>query len=201
MRVAEAVVITVLRHGECEGRNAVFRGRTDDPLSEKGWAQMRAVGARLPSFDSIHSSPLIRCRAFAAEFAAVRGLPLAIEPGFRERDFGAWECLSADEVAARFPTHGDPRQNPYDNRPEGGEAYADFRTRIESAWAAWTATLAPGPHLLVAHAGVMRVLLVHLLGLPAENLYRLNLPNAGYFSVSLLAGHAPVLLALNGCAD
>ena len=201
MTIDGAIVITVLRHGECAGRNAVFRGRTDDPLSAKGWAQMRGVAAHLPPFDSISSSPLLRCREFSAEFAAARGLPLRVEEGFRERDFGAWECLSADEVAARFPIHGDPRQNPYANAPEGGEAYADFRARVEQVWLEWTARLAPGQHLLVAHAGIMRALLVYLLGLPPENLYRLNLPNAGHFTVSLLAGHAPVLLALNGCAD
>ncbi len=195
-----AVVVTVLRHGECEGRNAVFRGRTDDPLSAKGWAQMRKVAMHLPLFDSISSSPLRRCREFAAEFSAARGQSLQVEEGFRERDFGTWECLTADEVAVRFPTHGDPRQNSYDNAPEGGEAYADFRLRVETVWAEWTARLAPGQHLLVAHAGIMRALLVHLLGLPSQNLYRLNLPNAGHFSVSLLPGHAPVLLALNGCA-
>ena len=197
MKIPGAIVITVLRHGECVGRNAVFRGRTDDPLSEKGWAQMRAAGAHLPPFDSISSSPLLRCRAFAAEFAAARGLPLHIEDGFRERDFGAWESLSADEVAARFPTHGDPRLDPYGNAPEGGEAYPDFRARVEAVWAEWTARLVPGQHLLIAHAGIMRALLVQLLGLPPENLYRLSLPNAGHFTVSLLPGHAPVLLALN----
>lgn len=199
MTIDGAIVITVLRHGECEGRNAVFRGRTDDPLSAKGWEQMRGVGAHLPPFDSISTSPLRRCREFAAEFAAARGLPLRVEEGFRERDFGAWECLSADEVAARFPTQGDPRKNPYGNAPEGGEAYTDFCVRVEAVWAAWTSQLAPGSHLLVAHAGIMRALLVHLLGLPPQNLYRFNLPNAGHFTVSLLPGHAPVLLALNGC--
>ncbi len=201
MKIDGAIVVTVLRHGECEGRNAVFRGRTDDPLSARGWAQMRGVGAHLPPFDSMSSSPLRRCREFAAEFAAARDLPLHVEHGFRERDFGAWECLTADEVATRFPTQGDPRQNPYDNAPEGGESYPDFRVRVESIWTEWTARLASGHHLLVTHAGIMRALLVHLLGLPPKNLYRLNLPNAGHFTVSLLAGEAPVLLSLNGCAD
>jgi len=200
-----AIVVTVLRHGACEGRNAVFRGRTDDPLSATGWAQMQAVAAQFPEFASVGSSPLLRCRAFAADFAAAHGLPLQVEDGFRERDFGAWECLTAAEVAMRFPVHGDPRQNPYDNIPEGGESYPEFRARVESAWASYTGRLAPGAHLLVAHAGVMRVLLVHLLGLPPQNLYRLNLPNAGHFTVSLLAGEAPVLLALNmalnGCVN
>ncbi len=200
MMIEGAVVVTVLRHGECEGRNAVFRGRTDDPLSAKGWAQMREAVTHLPPLDSISSSPLQRCRAFSAEFAASRSLPLQVENGFRERDFGTWEGLSAAEVAARFPTQGDPRQNPYDNAPEGGEAYPDFRVRVETVWAEWTARLGPGHHLLVAHAGIMRALLVYLLGLPPQHLYRLNLPNAGHFTVSLLAGHAPVLLSLNGCA-
>lgn len=198
MAIDGAVVVTVLRHGVCEGRNHVFRGVTDDPLSAEGWAQMRAV--RLGAFESVTTSPLQRCAAFATEFAAQRGLPLQVEAGFRERDFGAWEGLTADEVATRFPTHGDPRQNPYDNAPEGGEAYPLFRARVETVWALFSAQLSPGSHLLVAHAGIMRALLVHLLGLPAENLYRLNLPNAGHFTVSLLAGHAPVLLALNGHA-
>lgn len=201
MAIDGAVVVTVLRHGVCEGRNHVFRGVTDDPLSAEGWAQMRAVAVRLGAFLSVTTSPLLRCHSFATECAVQRGLPLAVVDGFRERDFGAWECLTADEVAAHFPTHGDPRQNPYDNAPQGGEAYPVFRARVEAVWAAWAAQLSPGSHLLVAHAGIMRALLVHLLGLPAENLYRLSLPNAGHFTVSLLAGHAPVLLALNGALD
>jgi alpha-ribazole phosphatase/probable phosphoglycerate mutase len=36
--------LDLLRHGESVGGRK-YRGQTDDPLSEKGWAQMRDVVA------------------------------------------------------------------------------------------------------------------------------------------------------------
>ncbi len=68
------VVTTVdlLRHGEPEGGNK-YRGALDDPLSELGWAQMRAAtGDRCP-WQAIVSSPLRRCAAFARELANRHG--------------------------------------------------------------------------------------------------------------------------------
>jgi len=43
----------------------------------------------------------------------------------------------------------------------------------------------------------MRALLMELRGLPAPYAYRLALPEAAHFRVSLLSNEAPILLSLN----
>ena len=58
-----------------------------------------------------------------------------------------------------------------------------------------------GHRLLVTHAGVMRALLMDLVGLDPAHAYRIALPETAHFQVSILAGEAPVLLNLNSCAD
>lgn len=199
--MAEATLVTVLRHGEVAGRSHVFRGASDEPLSDRGFRQMRAVLASVARPDRVACSPMRRCQAFAAAVADELDIPLAGLPGFAEMRFGAWEGLTREEAAAAHPgaysaflARADTASAP------GGESLADFRRRVLAAWQDWATTL-DGHGLLVTHAGVMRVLLGHLLDLPGDVGYRVALPEAGYFQVSLLSGHPPVLLRLNACAD
>jgi broad specificity phosphatase PhoE len=198
----EATRVTVLRHGAVAGRPYVFRGASDEPLSPEGRARMFAVTATLGPLDAIATSPLRRCRAVAEELAGVRGLPLAILPDLAEMRFGAWEGRTGAEVAVSEPDayaawcrFEDTASAP------GGETLGAFRRRVLAAWSTWLADAGGGHRLLVTHAGVMRVLLQDLLALPAAALYRVALPEAAHFQVSLLPGHAPILLSLNACAD
>jgi hypothetical protein len=46
----------------------------------------------------------------------------------------------------------------------------------------------------------MRALLMELVGLEPAHVYRIALPEAAHFQVSVLPGEAPVLLNLNSCA-
>lgn len=198
-----ATLVTVLRHGEVAGPAHVFRGRGDDPLSARGIEQMRGVVATMqPRFDVVATSPLQRCRSFAEAFAAERGLACRILDGMREMDFGAWEGLTGAQAAERdaaaydrFCARADSAAAP------GGETLGAFRRRVLAAWADWLAGAEGGHRLLVTHAGAMRVLLQQVLDLPASAFYRVALPEAAHFQVSLLACEAPILLRLNACAD
>lgn len=197
----EATLVTVLRHGEVAGPAHVFRGRNDEPLTARGIEQMRsAVAVMQPShFDAVATSPLRRCRSFADAFAAERGLVLQVLPDMCELDFGEWEGMTSVQAAERdaeayerFHLRADSASAP------GGETLGAFRKRVLAAWQAWLADADGGHRLLVTHAGPMRMLLQHLLDLPARSLYRVALPEAAHFQVSLLAGEAPVLMKLNG---
>jgi len=54
--------LDLMRHGEPVGGRR-YRGQIDDPLSEKGWAQMQAaVGEKVP-WTRVVSSPLLRVAA------------------------------------------------------------------------------------------------------------------------------------------
>ncbi len=196
----EATRVTVLRHGAVQGPGHVLRGELDEPLSPAGEAAMAAVLAQLdgPPVDAVLSSPRRRCLAFAQDWARQRRLSLGVEADFRERAFGAWEGLSLAQARARDAAHFQ-RFRELGAAPPGGESVAAMQARVLAAWAAWLADAGGGHRLLITHAGVMRVLLMELLGLAYSHVWRIALPPAGHFQVSVLPGEAPVLLALNPC--
>ncbi|NWG86298.1 MAG: histidine phosphatase family protein [Hydrogenophilaceae bacterium] len=197
-------LVTVLRHGEVEGPAHVFRGRSDAPLTTRGHEQMRRVieATQSARFDAVASSPLSRCRDFAESFAAEQGLSCRTLSDMRELDFGQWEGMSSAQVAERDPAaYAQFRLRSDASAAPGGETVGAFRRRVLAAWQGWLADADGGHRLLVTHAGVMRILLQHLLDLPASAIYRVALPEAAHFQVSHLAGEAPVLLKLNPCAD
>lgn len=175
--------IDILRHGEPVGGQK-YRGQSDDPLSETGWRQMReAVGDACP-WQHIVSSPLQRCHAFAAELAQRHKLPLQLEPDFMEIGFGAWEGFTAKQLMQR-----DPEillrfwADPVNETPPGGEPLAAFRERVVPAWERQLA-LYRGQHLLiVGHAGMMRMIMSHILEIPLSNLFRVQIPNAAMIRV------------------
>jgi probable phosphoglycerate mutase len=156
----------------------------DHPLSETGWAQMRAAvapadGAR-PPWQQVITSPMPRGRGFAMELAGRLGLPLAVEPELREIGMGAWEGLRPTEVAVAQPDAFHAfRADPVANRPPGGERLADFRRRIARAYQRQLAHW-PGRHLIiVCHAGVSRAVLGHVLGAEDAAWYRMAIDYAG----------------------
>lgn len=204
LEIDGATRVSVMRHGEVAGRPHVFRGALDDPLTPAGFTRMQAVISRLsqPQFDRIATSPLIRCAAFAQEYCTKHGISLDTNAAFAELSFGAWEGLTPEEAANRDPdAYRQFRQSAGQSAPPGGESADRLRRRVTLAWQEWLADANGGHRLLVTHAGVMRALLVELLGLPPNHIYRIALPETAHFTVSILPGAAPVLLALNSCAD
>lgn len=172
--------IDFLRHGEPVGGSSRFRGQIDDPLSDKGWAQMRSACGTRP-WTRIVSSPLLRCRAFAEELAAAMGLPMELDERLKEVGFGAWEGRTRDEIHAEDPTLlARFRRDPVGLRPAGAEPLADFVMRVGAACEDLVARHA-GEHILaVAHAGVMRAVFAHALGVPLDVLYHIQVGNAEF---------------------
>lgn len=179
--------IDLLRHGQPEGGSR-FRGSLDDPLSELGWRQMRAAVADVDGWQAVVSSPLSRCAAFAHELCEQRALPLRLDENLREIGFGDWEGQAVDVLYERAHAQlsrywADPIANP----PPGGEPLTAFRARIASAWEALMAE-AQGSHLLVvAHGGVIRVLLSLVLQMPLSAVLRLEVPNAALSRIRIQA--------------
>lgn len=171
--------IDLLRHGEPVGGRR-YRGQIDDPLSDRGWQQMRAAVTGTDRWDVIYSSPLVRCRAFAEELAARQGAPLQVDDRLKEIGFGAWEGRSADELRAQDPLRIERFwRDPVGNRPENAETLESFRSRVSAAWQEILNTH-PGKRLLiVGHAGITRMILCIALQFPLEHLFRIRVDNAG----------------------
>lgn len=202
-----ATVVTVLRHGQVAGQPYVYRGALDERMTQQGMQQVRAVVTRLtrqstaPAFDPIASSPACRCLEFARAYAGETGAALQVLDDMREMAFGDWEGLTPETAAQRDPQlHALFRATAGNVAPQGGETTLQLQARVAAAWDAWLHGSGGGHRLLVTHAGVMRALLMHLIGLPHAHAYRIALPEAAHFQVSVLAGEAPILLNLNSCA-
>lgn len=178
-------IIDLIRHGEPVGGRK-YRGQTDDPLSEKGWLQMRtAVGEHRP-WQTILTSPLLRCSEFAKELAARHQLPLHTDPRLMEIGFGAWEGKTSAELKAT-----DPDillrfwQDPVTHQPAGAEPVQAFHDRIVAAWQDILTQYAEQHSLIVCHAGVIRMSLVHLLGMPIPHVFRIQVGNASITRIEL----------------
>lgn len=176
--MATYTTLDFLRHGEPVGGKR-YRGQTDDPLSERGWAQMCAATAGTRPWMAIVSSPLSRCRVFSEWLAGVAGLPLSVDERLAEVGFGAWEGRTAEELErAQRNCVLEFKLDPVGRRPEGAEALEDFHRRVAAAYER-IVDRHRGEHVLVvAHAGVMRMAICHALELPPERAYRLNIGSA-----------------------
>ncbi|MFA9461390.1 histidine phosphatase family protein [Thiohalorhabdus methylotrophus] len=171
-------LIDLIRHGEPEGGKK-YRGQTDDPLTERGWQQMwTAVGGHRP-WRRIVSSPLSRCAAFAHALAGEMGLEAATDPRLMEVGYGPWSGRTTDEIRAEEPdAMAAFLRDPWSNRPVGAEDMERFTARVLAAYEEHRSG-DDGPLLIVAHAGVLRTVIAHNLGMPLENLFHLQIPYAG----------------------
>jgi alpha-ribazole phosphatase/probable phosphoglycerate mutase len=171
--------LDLMRHGEPVGGRR-YRGQTDDPLSEKGWVQMRdAVGNHCP-WQAVISSSLARCADFARELAERHQLPLEIDARLIELGFGAWEGRTPDELTAADPeTLNRFRRDPEVHAPQGAELLTAFRERIISAWDSLLVRYGGEHVLVVAHAGVIRMVVAQVLNVPLQHLFRMQVPDAG----------------------
>ena len=177
--MSTVTTIDLIRHGEPVGGSR-YRGHIDDPLSDKGWQQMREAVADHCPWQRIISSSLSRCSAFAEELAMRHALPLQKDARLMEIGFGSWEGRTAAEL---MQNDADTLKrfwaDPVNQRPEGAEPLTDFRDRVISAWDE-ILTRHAGEHLLiVGHAGMMRMIIRHVLDMPLERMFRISVPNAG----------------------
>jgi alpha-ribazole phosphatase len=188
--------IDLLRHGEPFGGRR-YRGQIDDPLSDKGWQQMRVAVMDRQDWDVIYSSPLRRCSDFAQELAGRLALPVYTDERLMEIGFGCWEGRTPDDIR-----HDDPYRlenfwrDPVGNRPDGAETLTSFQVRVSAAWTEICAAQAGRRVLIVGHAGITRMILSLVLGSPAENMFRIQVDNAGLTRIRLRSQGAEALPTL-----
>ncbi|MGL6071804.1 histidine phosphatase family protein [Craterilacuibacter sp.] len=189
--------LTLLRHGDIPHAGRLI-GRTDLELSPRGWQQLRASWAslsRTAPVTALASSPLQRCHAFAVESARVASLALKVDAGFAEMDFGDWDGRDSREIENEVPGWGLRLAEGTLSAP-AGESFEVFRSRVLGALSGWIEA-APGSHrVLIAHGGVITVLLAELLQLPFSAARLIAVPRGGFAQLAMLDGHPAYLTRL-----
>lgn len=190
--------VFLIRHGAIGGDAAArFVGRSDLAMNAEGEAQMRAIAERLAeriTLETIFASDLGRSRRAAELIAAGRSTPIRVRPALAEIDMGAWDGLLRRDVAAAQPeAYAERGRDMVHFRPPGGESFADVAERVLPVWRS-IVEAEGGDRLVVGHAGVNRVILTHVLGMPLENLFRIVQDPACVNVIEWAGGNARVRL-------
>jgi alpha-ribazole phosphatase len=175
-----AFALHLLRHGAPEAPGLLM-GRTDGAPTAEGIAACVAQVEDL-GIEHLVASDLRRSREAGEAIGEVSGLPLTIDPRWRELDFGEWDGQPSSAVdpdaLGRF--WADPDTNP----PPGGERWSALTKRVSAA----IADLAPVPTLVVTHGGAMRAALHTLCGFDQHQLWAFDLPYAALLSLRVWPG-------------
>ncbi len=175
-----AFALHLLRHGAPE-TPGLLMGRTDGAPTGDGIATCVAQADDL-GIERLIASDLRRSRRAGEAIATATGVPLVIDPRWRELDFGDWDGKPSHAIdpdaLGRF--WGDPDANP----PPGGERWSALVARIAAA----IADLSPVPTLVVTHGGAMRAALHSLCGFDQRQLWAFDLPCSALLSLRVWPG-------------
>jgi probable phosphoglycerate mutase len=199
----EPAVTLLLRHGQTPmSVQKRYAGRSDVPLTDAGVAQAAAAAKRLApaGIDAIVASPLQRTVQTAEQVAAVTGLPVVTEDGFRETDFGAWEGLTFAEVRERWPSEMTAWLADPEVAPPGGESFAGVSERVTAALHRVLAGQAGQRILIVSHVTPIKTLVAAALLAPPAALYRMHLDVAALCEIDWYADGPAVLRSYNDTA-
>ena len=169
--------VYLLRHGDIR-QDTIKRyiGQADIALNTLGRNQAfswRRELAPIP-LRRIYCSDLSRAHETACIIAEGRNAPVQALPKLREINLGAWDGQAIDDVRRIYEGEYEKRgADMVYYRPPAGECFADVAARVIPLFEEIVRNSA-GNLLIVAHAGVNKVILCHILGMPLENLFRLR---------------------------
>ena len=156
--------LLVLRHGQTPWNLAGrWQGWLDIELDDIGVEQARRRGRQLAAdgvrVTGVVSSPLARALATARIVAAALGHDdIRTYPGLRERNGGAWQGLTRDEIDAQWPGALDALRRDQVEAPPGGETVHEMMARLDEALARIDDDMPDGAVLVVTHGGIARAL-------------------------------------------
>ena len=192
--VSSATRFHLLRHAEHTLQARALVGRMPGVrLSPAGRAQVEALAACFAGqrIDVVISSPIARARDTAAPIAARLGLPVGLDPGLTEIDFGEWTGMAFDALGQRPDWRAWNASRSLATAP-GGEMMTQAQHRAMASLLRLRAEWPDGNVLIVSHADVLKAVLAQVLGMPLDLMHRLELAPGHYAVVTLWADGARV---------
>jgi len=192
----------LIRHGETEGADKMrYKGTLDVPLSEEGVRQIEKVSRSIPvsvGLRAVYCSDLSRAMKSAGIIASPHGLKPLVVPGLRERNFGIWEGMSFDEIREKYPREFSLwMESPVEFGPLEGESTLEVKERVIKALNGIISGHNDEHIVIAAHGGPNRIILCHLLGMPLENIFRIEQDYAAINIIEFRDGY-PVVKLING---
>jgi probable phosphoglycerate mutase len=195
-----ATRIVIVRHGETTwGAVSRFAGREDVPLTPRGEAEAASVGERVARIGPavVATSPLQRCRVTADAIGEVSGVPVVVVQGLTDGALGEWSGYTAAQIAERWPEQFAVWRADPDARPPGGESFTEVRERVVPVISGLARRYRGHTVVIVTHAAVTKMVLVHALGVPSDAAYRLRIDTASVSGLTVEQDGRTVVWAVN----
>lgn len=177
----------LIRHGATDAVGHTITGRLPGVhLNDLGRQQARHLPERLQRFpiEAIYTSPLERAIESAEPLASALNLRVQQSASLVEVDFGSWSGLTLAELQKRddWKTFNLFRSN---SRPPGGELIGEVQTRMITEMDRLRIDHQDQTVALFSHADTIKAALMQYLGMPSDNLHRLEISPASISEVRL----------------
>jgi phosphoserine phosphatase len=162
--------LLLVRHGETDWNLAQrFQGHSDIPLNQLGLQQAKALRDRLSDepIELIYSSDLERAHETAKIISNGKN-KLRTDSRLREVHFGDWEGMTYHEILEKYPGMlAAWEKDVYKTAPPNGETLEQLAEHTQSILNDLLVNHKAETILVVAHGGVIKVLICLALNLPA----------------------------------
>jgi len=170
--------IYLIRHGKIQLPEDERRyiGHYDVPLDETGIEQARCLQHRLDGsrITAAYCSDLSRSRRTAEIIVNDKDIPIFARQDLREINLGEWEGCTFADIEQRFPDEFRKRGSDIVRyRIPGGESFGDCNKRVLTAFHD-ILEISTGNILIAGHAGVNRMILCHIMGVPLQDLFKIR---------------------------
>jgi probable phosphoglycerate mutase len=180
-------VVLLVRHGVTATTGKILPGRAAGlHLSDEGRLQAESAAKRLrnlPRLAAIYSSPLERVRETAMPIARARRMPVRIDRGLLECDFGKWTGEKLRRLA-KLPEWDVVQRHPSAFRFPGGESFTELQARITGALARLVAQHPGRVIVAVSHADPIKAAVAHALGMPLDLFQRIVIGTASITAIA-----------------
>lgn len=188
--------ILLVRHAVAEGHGR-FHGHTNVPLAPEARQQLRALVRKISPYPVriVYSSDLERAHATANALARRFDTEVIARPGLREMHFGSWEGLSWRQIAHRFPRVSRAWLMRFPHQPiPGAESFDAFKKRVAREVDDIVKNNPRDCVAIVTHAGVVRLIVARVLGVPDRHLFRIASDQSTFSVIDVFKDGATVQL-------
>ena len=190
--------LILVRHGQTEwNAGGRYQGQSNVALSELGRRQAECLAGNFPvqSLDAIYSSDLDRARETAECVGRKFGVPVCLEPSFRELSFGDWEGLTYQEISTRWPEEANKLFTAPDTlKIPNGETFQDLQKRALAKIDILYKEHIDETVAVFAHGAINKTMLAGLMHIPLHYLWSIRQDNTAVNILRIDEGYVTVEL-------
>lgn len=164
--------VYLIRHTRVGVAPGICYGQSDVPLADSFVEDLGVVleklKAQLSPVAVVFSSPAQRCLQLATQITP----RVELVPALQELNFGTWEMRPWAELPAEETSPW--MENFVEQRPPNGESFQELQARVSPFFNSLP-QMEQSPVVIIAHAGSIRSMICHAIGLPLSKAFQIEL--------------------------